>query len=209
MIGVILGIAGVGTLIIKRWDAPLPMNIGGYICVLAASVAEGITVMLLTKGEPWHSRFFLSVIGGSLLLASVTDLLLCQVYNFIWWPALCAALVLMGQRWRLCRLYGLREDLFREGLCFLLFFVILQLTVFGRMYGRADSYAFCVCGAAGVARGMDGWGMVMHMLLAYGLLLPVQALGRNIDKRGNLKRKVPFVPYIVAAFWAALLWGKR
>ena len=29
MIGVILGIAGVGTLIIKRWDAPLPMNIGG------------------------------------------------------------------------------------------------------------------------------------------------------------------------------------
>ena len=41
MIGVILGIAGVGTLIIKRWDAPLPMNIGGYICVLAASVAEG------------------------------------------------------------------------------------------------------------------------------------------------------------------------
>ena len=69
MIGVILGIAGVGTLIIKRWDAPLPMNIGGYICVLAASVAEGITVMLLTKGEPWHSRFFLSVIGGALLLA--------------------------------------------------------------------------------------------------------------------------------------------
>lgn len=205
MTGVILGMTGAGMLIINRWDAPLPMNRRRYLGVMGASAVEGMAVTLLTEGEPWQGRFLLSVIGGALLLASVTDLLLCQVYNFIWWPALCAALILLGQQWHLCRLYGLREDAFWERLCFLVLFVILQLMVFGRMYGRADSYAFCVCAAAGAARGMDGQGMLVHMLLAYGFLLLAQAFCRNIDRRGNLKRKVPFVPYIVMAFWIVLL----
>lgn len=208
MTGVILGMAAAGALIIKLLDAPLPMSRSGWIYALGASALEGMGVLLLTRGEPWHSRFLLSVVAGSLLLASVTDLLLRQVYNFTWWPALCAALLLLGQRLRLCRLYGLREGLFRESLFFLLLFLILQLTVFCRMYGRADSYAFCVCALAGAARGMDGWGMLVHMLLSYGFLILVQALRRNIDEHGNLRQKAPFLPYIVAAFWIVLLWGR-
>ena len=206
MTGVILGMVGAGALIIRKWDAGLPLDRQRQFYILAASVLEGNIIMLLTEGEPGYVRFLLSVIGGSLLLASVTDILLCQVHNFIWWPALAAALILLGSR--CCRHCLYEAGAFSwDRLLSLVVYVLVQLVVFGRMYGRADSYAFCVCAVAEAAGGMDIMGMLVHMFLAYSILVPVQAWHRNIDKKGNLIRPVPFLPYIAIAFWAVLFWG--
>ncbi len=206
MMGVILSMVGTGALIIRKWDVRLPLDRQRQFYVLAASVLEGNIIMLLTEGEPGYIRFLLSVIGGSLLLASVTDILLCQVHNFIWWPALAAALILLGIRcFRHC-LYETRV-LSWDQLLSLVIFVLVQLVVFGRMYGRADSYAFCVCAVAEAAGGMDIMGMLVHMIFAYSILVPMQVWRRNIDKKGNLIQPVPFLPYIVTAFWAVLFWG--
>lgn len=84
-------------------------------------------------------------------------------------------------------------------------FVLLQLKFFSRMYGRADCYAFCVCAAAEAAAGLGMAGFLGHMLGAFCLLAVVQGARRNIDAGGNLKRPVPFLPYITLAFWA-MLW---
>lgn len=203
MTGIILGVVAAGILIIGKWDVPLRLNAQSCMGILAAAVLEGAVVATLTEGEIWPDRVLLSVIGGSLLLASVTDLLLCQVYNFTWWPALTAALCLLGMRcFRSC--LQAPEGMPGELPGFLVFYVALQLTLFCRMYGRADSYAFCICGIVETAWGMSGAGLLSHMLLSYGILIPVQIFRRNIDNRGNLKCPVPFLPYIVAAFWIVL-----
>ena len=85
------------------------------------------------------------------------------------------------------------------------FFVLLQLLLFPKMYGRADCYAFSVCAVAEAAAGLSLTGYLLHMLLSFILLAFVQALCHNIDRRGKLRRPVPFLPYITLAFWA-LLW---
>lgn len=85
------------------------------------------------------------------------------------------------------------------------FFIILQLSLFPKMYGRADCYAFSVCAVAEAAAGLSLAGYFLHMLLSFIFLAFVQALRHNIGKGGNLRRPVPFLPYITLAFWA-LLW---
>lgn len=84
-------------------------------------------------------------------------------------------------------------------------FVLLQLKLFSKMYGRADCYAFCVCALAEAAAGLGIVEFLIHMLAAFCLLAVIQGIHRNIDRRGNLKQPVPFLPYITLAFWT-LLW---
>lgn len=208
MTGIILGIAAAGILIIRKWDVPLPLDAPKCMGILAAAALEGAAVTGLAEGGTWQEGVLLSVIGGSLLLASVTDLLLCQVYNFTWWPALAAALCMLEMS-RCQSSMQASAGAPGEWLGSLLLFASAQLAVFCRMYGKADAYAFCICGMVETAMGMNLVGLLAHMLLAYGILVPVQALRRNIDKRGNLKRPVPFIPYIVAAFWVVLCIGRR
>lgn len=199
---VILGMVGAGILVIRRWDTPLPLSSRGYGCILAAALLEGAVVRLLTGGEPGYSRLFLSVVAGSLLLAAVADKQLCQVHNFIWWPALAAAAAMLLCRPNQYSFRGVGESpgcLFLE----LAVFVLAQLWLFGRTYGRADCYAFCICSIALAARGIGLMGMLLQMIAAYGMLIPIQMLRRNV-RRARLKRPVPFLPYIVIAFWLLL-----
>lgn len=137
-----------------------------------------------------------TVIAVCLLFACVTDRRTRQVYNFTWWIAGTAALILLilnRDRITMERVWGLGV------------FTVLQCGFFSKMYGRADCYAFSVCAAAAASRGIGLAGFLAHMLLAFGLLAVVQGICRNIDKSGNLKQPVPFLPYITLAFWA-LLW---
>lgn len=212
MTGVVLGIAAAGIYIIGKWDTPLDLGIKGYMLILAAAILEGRIIGYLTEGEIGYSRVLLSVLGGSLLLASVTDILICQIYNFTWWPGM-AALIWSG----LCRLSGIEKacggvvgEIVPGGTIeSLIFFWLLQFFLFRHMYGRADCYAFCICAAAEAAMGMEMAGFLAHMLAAYVFLFPVQAIRRNINKRGNLKHPVPFLPYITASFWLLLILDKR
>ena len=137
-----------------------------------------------------------AVIALCLLFACITDCITCQVYNFTWWISGAAAALLLGTRKNGISLVCLGE---------LGFFILLQLRLFSRLYGRADCYAFSVCAIAEAAAGLELAGFLVHMLGAFCLLALVQGMRRNIGKRGNLKRPVPFLPYITLAFWA-LLW---
>lgn len=137
-----------------------------------------------------------SVIAVCLLFACIMDCRTCQVYNFTWWISGTAALLLLvtGEN---------RMDM--ECVAGLGLFVILQLKLFSEMYGRADCYAFCVCALAEAAAGLGIAEFLIHMLAAFCLLAVIQGIRGNIDRRGNLKQPVPFLPYITLAFWT-LLW---
>lgn len=130
-----------------------------------------------------------------LLAACVTDCRTREVYNVIWWISGAAAAVLLG--WNGKAAYGLLPELF--------LFCVIQLTVFSKMYGKADCYAFCVCAAAEASEGMGFFEFLAHMTLAFGILTVVQLLRRNVDGRGNLRCPVPFLPYIALSFGVLFL----
>ncbi len=135
------------------------------------------------------SAFLWMIIIVCLLLACVTDCRTLRVYNVIWWISGVAAAVLMA-----------RSDTWRMVLPDLCFFCLVQLKLFSRMYGKADCYAFCVCAAAGASRGFGCMEYLLHMALAFGILAAVQLCRRNLDRRGNLRQPVAFLPYITIAF---------
>ncbi len=136
------------------------------------------------------------VIVLCLLAACVMDCRTCEVYNITWWISGAAALLLAGSR---------RPD--GEQILSLALFLLLQLLVFSRIYGRADCYAFCVCAVAETAAGFGFRDFLLHMLAAFGILAIVQAFRRNIGRGGNLKQPVPFLPYITVSFGLLLLSG--
>lgn len=191
-----------GAALIGRWDEPLPFKPDSGRRILAGAAAQAACVMAVAWNRPGCEGLLWAVMGGSLLLACVTDILLCQVYNFTWWIFLAAALALL---W--CRRSMLAESgsACADLLGGLILFSGLQLLLGGRIYGTADSYAFCACALAGAAQGLSLAGFLTHMLLAYLFLFAVQAARRNINRKGNLRRPVPFLPYITAAFWATLV----
>ncbi len=200
MATVIWGIVIAGLLIIGKWDKILPLDGWSYMGILAAAFLERGIIRCVTAGETKGSCILFSVIGGSLLLACVTDLAICHVYNFTWIPALAAAAVLLWSG-----LSTAETAAWAERLSPLLAFFLLQFVVFCRMYGRADCYAFCVCAAAEAARGMKMSGFLFHMLLAYMLLFMVQLVRGNMNRAGNLKKPVPFLPYITVSFWMTIM----
>lgn len=46
------------------------------------------------------------------------------------------------------------------------------------------------------------------MLVSFGILGMVQLLRHNINAKGNLKKPVPFIPYIALAFLLLWIWNK-
>lgn len=198
----ILTVVTLGIFLISRLDEPLPLKATSGRWILAGAAAELACIMAFTGSGPGYEVFLWEIIGGSLLLACVTDSLLCQVYNFTWWIFLAAALALFC-----CRRSALMESqsVNVDVLGWLFVFVGLQLLLRGRIFGIADSYAFCVCSLAETLLGISVRGFLTHMLLAYLLLFAVQLFCRNINQKGNLRRPVPFLPYITAAFWMTLV----
>ena len=132
------------------------------------------------------------ILWCSLLYGCATDLKSQKVYNYTWWfGGLAAGGLLWGS------LYAGGSPVL---LWHLAVYMVLQFALFVRMYGREDCYAFCVCAIVEASLGMGFSDYLVLMLLALGLLFPVQLLRRNIAKNGNLKQPVAFLPYISAAF---------
>ena len=132
------------------------------------------------------------IIAGCLMLACVMDSMIFQVHNFVWWIAGVAGIAM---------LIGGRAH---DSLLPLLTFCFLQQIFFAKMYGRADCHAFCICAVMECAYGISFEGYLIHMLIAFGFLALVQAIGRNINSSGNLKKPVAFLPYITVSFWFLL-----
>ena len=84
-------------------------------------------------------------------------------------------------------------------------FILLQEMFFSRMYGRADCHGFAACAVVGASFGMGLKQFLLHMLIAFGILGVVQSIRKNVDRKGNLKEAVPFIPYISVAFGVNLI----
>lgn len=175
----------------------------------AGRFSERIHLMILICGEaayrcgvtetarcPMFITGLLGIVTGCLLAACVMDVKESSVYQFVWWIGGGAGCLLL-----LCQCVGYGV------LLQMLLFCLLQELFFAKMYGRADCHAFSVCSMIGAAFGLELSGFLIHMLLAFGLLGVVQGLRHNIAGNGNLKRPVPFLPYISVALLLQMLFG--
>lgn len=133
----------------------------------------------------------MGVIVGGLLFACVTDSVQCQVYHFVWW--------IVGVVLMLCFLFATWNHTNIPWLEITVFGFIQEVG-FSKLYGKADSHAFCVCAMVFALCGKGMLWYLLHMALSLFLLGYVQWNKNNISYKGNLKKPVPFIPYIVVSF---------
>lgn len=135
-----------------------------------------------------------SLAFGILMLATLLDMENCRIERIVWGVFL---LVTPGIILYLCKIrfrcaWGVVWQW--------ILFVLLQYLLFARMYGLADCHAFCSCAVLLAASGRGITSMLVHMLCSIVLLGLVQWAKGNVNKRGNLKEPVAFIPYITVAF---------
>ena len=85
-----------------------------------------------------------------------------------------------------------------------LVFAALQFGLFMRMYGAADGMVFLVCALFESVYGDGLMTYLLHMAASFFLLAVVQIGKKNVNRAGNLKKPVAFVPYITASVWLFL-----
>lgn len=200
MSAVILGTVAAGLSLIKRLDKEITVSRRAAAGIIAAAAVGSCLLRWLCGREELLPRLLLSMVLGCLLLACVTDIAMCQVYNFVWWISCTLAGALLLYRW-----IGMGAV---KGVLELLLFCVAQLLIFSGLYGRADCYAFCVCAGAEAGLGMGMEAFLAHMVIAFALLLPVQAVKKNITAGGRLKTPVPFLPYVTTGFAVILIFHK-
>ncbi len=131
----------------------------------------------------------LVLLGIYLLVCTVTDALLCQVYDVMQYLG-----VLGGSIWILVQ--SPDSSIGFSLICF----AAIQYVILMRMYGKADGMGYCICTLylAGVGMGIEGY--LYHMFISFCLLAVVQGIKGNIARKGNLKRAVALYPYISLGF---------
>lgn len=171
---------------VKNFDVPewgIQRNEFGWWLVV--SLANAVLI-----GNLWESTLMaveLSVLAGCLIFACITDYKIYEVYGFVWWiGGACGILAMRGGTGNIPEL---------------VFFCFLQEIFFCRFYGRADCHAFGICAMVQCGMGMGLREYLFHMLFAFCGLAVIQFLGRNINRKGNLKQPVAFLPYITVSFW--------
>jgi len=162
----------------------------GGILLAGCCLGAGYTVRLCGPQQPvlWVGYLVLALY---LTVCAITDLKTCKVYDILQVPTAVAGAVLC-----------LQQAPLPEGGRGLVIFALLQYLLFMRFYGEGDVMAFQICSLYLVGRGGDLQTLLLHMALAFVLLGAVQAFRRNINRKGNLKVPVPFLPYIACS----LLW---
>ena len=194
-----LGTVASGLCLIRKMDQAIELSNKKILVTVLAGILGNWLLIYRMGSQELLSRTFMAVILGCLLLACVTDLTIYQVHNFVWWVGGAAAGLLLWVELR--GTPAAVSNVLPE----LLTFSVIQIVLFGRLYGRADCYAFCVCAGALAGLGMGFMEFLQHMILALLLLTVVQAFRKNISLKGNLKKPVPFLPYITSAFYLLLL----
>ena len=168
-------------------------------CPVSAVVSVGIGVLWFDEscfaGGNVLRVILISVISGCLLFAAFMDGECQAVYNFVWIPSVLAVIGLLFVGWKDC-----------TGACLWEAFLLptLQELLFAQMYGRADCHCFSICALTQAALGVPGMFSLLHMLLAYAMLVIVQAIKGNIGTDGRLVRAVAFIPYITVSFFIIL-----
>lgn len=195
-VGVISGVSECCIWIVKQAEGMEQKCVkGSKRLQILYSLSVALLLCFLPEADIFDS-LLLEVLAGALLFACITDVMCCEAYQFTWWIAGSACILLWVSR-------GI-SVISVQALAFLCY-LLLQELVFHRFYGRADCHAFAVCAAAGCALSMDMSWYFLHMTISFLLLTALQAFRRNIGRGGRLKRPVAFIPYIVVSFWMELI----
>lgn len=184
----------------------LEINKEVYTGMLIYCLGAGSYIEIFLKHWNWYGQLACGIFGAYLLVASIQDLQSCQVYDFLHLLAAPVGLLVMlvpptgpGEVVSL----GSTQQILSK-LLSLLIFAGIQIGLFMRMYGAADGFVFMVCAVYESRFGEGLLTYLLHMGAAYLVLGVVQGFRRNINSRGNLKKPVPFVPYIAATVWLFL-----
>lgn len=160
-----------------------------YLGIMLYCITVGGFIGIFLTHWDWYGQLACGVLAAYLLVASIQDQQSCQVYDFLHLLALPPGVVFI-----LSSPSG-------EKIGSLIMFAVIQLGVFMRMYGAADGIVFWVCAVYESRFGNGLLTYLLHMGAAYVVLGVVQGFRHNINKHGNLKTPVPFVPYIAATVW--------
>ena len=194
MIALEIGILAVGWLRYVRKKDPecqLRMDKRVYSYIIIYCITGGFWIECFLKYRAWYGQMACGVLAAYLLVAAIQDMQCCEVYDILHILAVPSGLLL------------LKETDGRQ-LLSLLMFIILQFVLFMRLYGEADGYAFLVC-AIYESNGNGGFiTYLLHMASAFMLLAVVQGIKHNIAGNGNLRKPVPFLPYIATTVWPFL-----
>lgn len=160
-----------------------------YKTILFYSAAVGSWICLFLSHWNWYGQLVCGILAAYLLVAAIQDHQSCEVYDFLHILAVPAGgvFVLMSPT--------------KEKIISLVIFFVIQFGLFMRMYGAGDGLVFLVCA---IYESRFGHGLatyLLHMAAVFALLGIVQGLKHNINKRGNLKKPVPLVPYIAGTVW--------
>lgn len=150
--------------------------------------------ILLLRNKYFLTDVLMGGFAAGLIAAAAMDLWEQMIYRFVWWASGAAALAALSIQF--CA-----GETAKGTTGQLVLYIILQQTIFARFYGRADCHAFSVCALGMAALGMEFRDYLVHMALTFGALTAVQLALGNVARNGRLKRPVPLVPYIAAAFW--------
>lgn len=161
-------------------------------CILLTGCVAGAGYIACAHGREypviWTIYLTLAVY---LTVCVITDRQTCKVYDCLQLPAAVSGAAL-------CLLRPVPV----LGGAALICFALLQYFLFMRLYGKGDGMAFQICSLYIIGAGGDLEALLLHMAVAFALLGIVQLLRGNINRKGNLKMPVPFLPYIACS----LLW---
>lgn len=170
-------------------DHNLNLGIFTHLIIWIFSIIGGIGISFSLKYWGIPGQLSCGALASYLLTASITDIQTYEVYDFL--PVV-TAIVGLGV---LCM------D-FHKGLVLpLLTFIGIQSFLFIGMYGRADGYAFMVCALFESRFGQGMLTYLLHMGVAFLLLGIIQGILGNINRMGDLKHSVAFLPYIAVTVW--------
>lgn len=189
----IFGIIQILFHILLRFDKEHGLTMGNKVIILEAvlSIAGGFFIAI--QRLPGFTAACLSVFIAYLITAAIIDWQTKTVHDFLHVIAVLAGGLLMlysQPGWGVARDY--------------IIFLLIQLIIFRKMYGGADSITFCVCALFQAAVGRVLLDYVLHMGATFLILICVQASRRNFNRKGNLKEPVALVPYIAATAWLFL-----
>ena len=189
---VILAMTGVNVWSMMQLDPEqnMQMTKKTWLIFAGGSLFMSHLWVYITNGASFLEQLAWLTVCIYFLSSSMTDILSCYVYDWfqIWGTAAGTYLIMQssGDIW-----IG----------CSIVIFAILQGILFMKLYGKADGLAFLVAALVLGAMGCGVKTYLLHMIISYLLLAFTQAFKGNIGKKGNLKKPVPFLPYITISFW--------
>ena len=164
-----------------------------YKVIYGYSILVGIWLALCQNHWGKAGQLACGILAAYLLVSSITDWQTCEVYDFLHIIGAVAAVIVF-----------FLQPPTKDALISLAVYWFLQQFLFSRMYGAADAMAFFVCALFESVYGHGLLTYLFHMGTAFLVLGVVQAVKHNVNRRGNLKKPVPFLPYIAVTVWIFL-----